>query len=130
MYSIEKKKFGYKITFAEMIKEDEMKKWCDESKKALISAPKEFGVFVDMRKLKPLPFESQKHLQDGQKLYKEKGMIRSVVILDNAVLTMQFKRLAQESGIYAWERYLDASKNLNWEKAGIDWLQDSIDPDK
>ena len=106
-----------------MIKEDEMKKWCDASKKALISAPKEFGVFVDMRKLKPLPFESQKHLQDGQKLYKEKGMIRSVVILDNAVLTMQFKRLAQESGIYAWERYLDASKNLNWEKAGIDWCR-------
>ncbi|HMV41143.1 MAG TPA: hypothetical protein PK079_09135 [Leptospiraceae bacterium] len=60
-----------------------------------------------MRTLKPLPPESQIHMQEGQKLYKEKGMVRSVVILANTITKLQFKRIAQETGIYQWERYID-----------------------
>lgn len=130
MYNIEKKDYGYRLTFADIIQEGEMAKWVEESKKALQVAPSSFGVFVDMRTLKPLPLESQKHMQEGQKLYKEKGMSRSVVILANAVTKIQFKRIAQETGIYQWERYVDEQSNLNWEKVGLDWVKDGIDPDK
>lgn len=130
MYKIEKKDYGFKLTFGGFITEDEMKKWLEESKIALQTAPKSFGVFVDMRTLKPLPTEAQKHMQEGQKLYKEKGMVRSVVILANAVTKMQFKRIAQETGIYQWERYIDEASNPNWEKVGIDWIKNGIDPDK
>ena len=35
----------------------------------------------------------------GQKLYKAKGMSRSVVIVDNVIIKMQFKKIAQETGI-------------------------------
>jgi hypothetical protein len=43
---------------------------------------------------------------------------------------MQFKRIAKQTGIYAFERYLDASKTPGYEKIGIAWIQNGVDPDK
>ena len=130
MYSIEKKPYGYKLTFGGAIPAEEMSVWVKESKSALLGSPKEFGVLVDMRTLKPIGDDSQKHMQEGQKLYKQSGMSRSAVILSSLVTKMQFQRLAKETGIYAWERYLDASSTPEWEKIGIDWLTKGTDPDK
>lgn len=130
MYKIEKHPYGFKLVFGDFIKPEEMAKWVEESKKSLIGAPKEFGVFVDMRTLKPLSAEAQSHMQEGQKLFKQKGMVRSVVILDNSLTKMQFQRIARETGIYAWERYIDASSVPHWEKVGVDWISKGIDPDK
>jgi len=130
MYKIEKQSYGFKLTFADFIKSDEMAKWVEESKATLLGASSSFGILVDMRTLKPLPADAQEQMQAGQKLYKQKGMQRSVVILNSAVMTMQFKRIAQETGIYEWERYIDASKETNWEAKGIAWLENSTDPDK
>jgi len=53
-----------------------------------------------MRTLQPLPADAQTLMRDGQKLYKEKGMVRSVVILDNVITYMQFLRIGKEMGIY------------------------------
>ncbi len=129
MYKIETKDYGYKLTLSDIIYEDEMKQWLEESKSKLRLAPKTFGIFVDMRALKPLPSNSQKYMEEGQKLYKEKGMQRSVVILANATLKMQFKRIARETGIDAWERYIDEQSTPNWEQAGIAWLKDAKEPE-
>lgn len=130
MYKIEKKLYGYKLTFGDFIKTDEMKQWVNESKTALAAAPREFGIFVDMRTLKPLPPEAQQYMQEGQKLYKAKGMTRSVVIVDGALTKMQFQRIAKETGIYEWERYIDAAAEPNWEAVGTNWISKGIDPDK
>jgi len=130
MHKIEKTNFGYKLMFGDFINADEMKKWVDESRSVLTNAKSEFGIFVDMRTLKPLPPDSQKFMQEGQKLYKMKGMVRSVVILDNPITTMQFIRIGKETGIYKWERYIDSSKTPDWEQVGIDWVKSNIDPDK
>jgi hypothetical protein len=43
---------------------------------------------------------------------------------------MQFKRIAKETGIYQWERYIDSNANPTWEQAGVDWLVKGTDPDK
>ncbi len=130
MYKIEKTDFGVKLIFDGFIKQDEMAKWVAESVQFIRSLPSRFGVLIDMRNLKPLSDDAEKEMQKGQKLYKEKGMERSVVILSSAVTTMQFKRIAQETGIYEWERYIDASKVSNWEEIAKKWLVDSQDPDK
>lgn len=130
MHKIEKKSYGYKLTFGDLISLDEMNAWVEDSRKALVGQSGKFGVFVDMRTLKPLAPEAQAAMVEGQKLYKEKGMERSVVILSNALLTMQFKRLAKDSGIYAWERYIDASASPDWEKKGEAWITAGTDPDK
>jgi hypothetical protein len=130
MYKIEKKFYGYKLTFDGFIQLNEMKSWVEDVKKGLVGAPNEFGVFVDMRTLKPLDTETQEFMKTGQVLFKQMGMVRSVVIVEAPITKMQFQRIAKETGIYAWERYLDTQTNSDWENVGLDWISKGIDPDK
>ena len=130
MFKIEKKPFGFKLIFSDSIPVEEMKQWVDDSKKALTGHSGKFGVLVDMRSLKPLKPEVQAVMVEGQKEYKGKGMERSAVALANSVIALQFKRLAQESGIYQWERYVDGSKEEQWEKVAEAWIVNGKDPDK
>jgi len=130
LYKIAKTDYGYFLTFAGEMDLAEMTQWSNDSKEVLENASRSFGVFVDMRQLQLLDTEAQKEMQAGQKYYKQVGMKRSIVILDNPVLTIQFKRIALQSGIYDTERYIDASSISNWEEIGIDWLIHGTDPDK
>lgn len=129
MYEIKKTDYGVRLTFGGMIKVEEMRKWEDEVKKTVKDLPKPFGVFVDHRTLKPLPKDSQAALENGQKFAKKSGMNRSVVILNSSLVKMQMTRIAKETGIYEWERFIDASSEPDWEKKGLDWLTDAVDPD-
>ena len=129
MYKIERQKYGYKLTFSGVIREPEMTTWVEESRHALLNAQPGFGVFVDMRDLATLPHESQEMMEKGQKLYKEKGMARSVVIVTKPITRMQFMRIGKETGIYDWERYLSASDTPDWERVGLDWIEKGFDPD-
>jgi hypothetical protein len=130
MIKTEKKLFGYHFTFSGYIQKDEMDKWVKDSEKILNGQTGKFGVLADLRTIKPLPPDAQESMKVGQKLYKSKGLQRSVVVLNDSITTMQFKRIAKETGIYEWERYIDASKTINWEQVGIDWIKDGKDPDK
>lgn len=130
MYKIEKRPSGFLLTFGGFINKQEMEQWLEESKSALMLAPPEFGVIIDMRTLNPLPLDAQEVMVAGQQMYKTKGMKRSAVVLNNPTTTIQFKRLAQESGIYAFERYIDASVTPDWSKVAVDWVKSGIDPDK
>jgi hypothetical protein len=107
-----------------------MHRWLQESFETLPEQPQPFGVFVDMRTLAPLDPDAQAIIRDGQRLYQQRGMTRSVVILNSPVVTMQFKRIAHQSGIYAWERYIDASTIADWEARGMAWILEAIDPDQ
>ena len=128
IYKIEKKEFGLKLTFAETIEFDEMMNWFEDSKTHLYEQKKGFCVFVDMRTLLPLDQKTQAVMEMGQRLYREFGMIRSVVILDNIELTNQFKKIAKDSMIFKNERYIDISLIPNWEITGINWLLNQIEP--
>jgi hypothetical protein len=130
MYNLEKKPWGFKLVFAETISNEEMKRWVKESQNALFGAAGKFGILVDMRSLKPLSPDAQDTMVQGQQLFKKAGMERSAVILNSMALTLQFKRLAKESGIYVWERYIDASSHADWEQIGISWVTKGIDPDR
>ena len=83
-----------------------------------------------MKDLLPLSNDTTGIMISGQKLYKDKGMLRSAVILNNGELTSQFKNLAIQSGIFVTERYIDASVNANPVDTAIGWVKDSLDPDK
>ena len=129
MYNIERKSSGYLLTFSGFIQKDEMVRWRDESKQILSGeTAQHFGVIIDMRELKPLPPDAQEVMVKGQQLFKEKGMERSAVVLSNSVTTMQFRRLAKESGIDAFERYIDASVTPNWTDAAVAWVKDATEP--
>lgn len=128
MYKIEQKTSGYLLTFAGNMNAQEMQTWLQESQQALVGAPSSFCVIVDMRTLAPLTPEAQKIMVQGQQLYQQSGMQRSSVVVNNAVTAMQFKRLAQQSGIYQWERYFDGSQPGAFE-GSIAWGRDGVDPD-
>ncbi len=130
MYKIEKRSSGFFITLGGFIEPAEMKEWLEESKNKLAGVISSFGVIVDMRTLAPLPSAAQAIMVEGQQLYKRAGMQRSAVILSNAVTTVQFRRLAKESGIHTWERYLDASAEPQWQQKAVDWVTSGKDPDK
>jgi len=68
-------------------------------------------------------------MYEGQKLYKRRGMLRSVVILSSPVIAAQFRRIAWETGIGQWERYIDSSSVPDWEEVGMDWLLKEVDPE-
>lgn len=130
MYTIERRPSGYILTFSGIINSDEMKKWRDDSKSVLTKElSTNFGVIVDMRNLQPISIETQSLMVEGQSLYKQKGMYRSAVILSSAIISMQFKQLAKQSGIYETERYIDASVHHNPVDVAINWVKDGIDPD-
>ncbi len=129
MFNIEKTTYGVRITFSDIVKLEEINAWLEESMRALPVDRKDFYVFVDMRKLKPVSLFVQRVFDKGQQLYKKKGMIRSVVIVDNPIVKRQFEKIAKESDIYDWERYIDAMNNPDWEQKGMDWLLNAIDPD-
>jgi len=130
MYRIEKANWGYRLTFGGSCTVEEIAEWLEESQKILADQEEEFFVFVDMRTIIPLSREAQVHIQEGQKLYKQRGMLRSVVILSSPVVAAQFQRIAGETGIGRWERYLDASTVSDWEEVGMDWLLKAVDPEK
>ncbi|WP_249361395.1 hypothetical protein [Haloterrigena sp. H1] len=94
MYTIEQTDFGFQITFAGKMDEEELREWAADSRAALRSSPDEFGVLVDMRDLKLLSDDEQRVMREGQQHYQDAGMVRSSVILDSAILTLQFRRLA------------------------------------
>jgi len=129
MYTIDETSWGYRLTFSQSVSAEEMSQWIDNSIETLQSVKHRFGVLVDMRTLFPLDQDAQEIMKAGQKLYQDSGMQRSAVILNSAVLTMQFKRIAKSTGIYRRERYIDASTQPQWEALAIAWIEDGIDPD-
>ncbi len=129
MIRIEQKPFGYKITFSGIISEKEVKDWHVESEKTLSEGPNDFSVLVDMRDMELLPVVCREQTYHGQKLYKRMGMNRSVVIVKDKLTSMQFRLIAQQTGIYADERYINASNNENWENDAINWLLNSVEPE-
>jgi hypothetical protein len=128
MYRIERTGIGFKLTFSGAVTKAEMEPWFEESKKALETCEKPFGVIVDMRNLELLPPAIQAEIVKGQMLYRESGLKRSAVILRDPIVTIQFMRLAKKSGVYRYERYIDASSDAQWEKHAEDWVRSGIDP--
>ncbi len=128
MINIERTYFGYKATYSGIISLDEIRYELSKAKTALEKNIEKFSVLVDMRKMEILPVECQDIMYEGQILFKKKGMVRSVLIVDNRLTALQFKLLAQKAGIHSGERYINVSANPNWEKEALDWLLNSVEP--
>jgi hypothetical protein len=128
-YKITPTDYGFRLLFGDYMSDTDAALWCDEWEAIMKNSPETFGVFVDMRTLQPLSPGGQKSFEVGQRIARDAGMIRSVVILANITLTYQFKRIALQSGIYDWERYIDESSQPDWEQKGLEWVINGIDPD-
>jgi len=128
VYKIEQTEIGFKLTFSGTVTKEELEPWFEESKNALIKCKKPFGVIVDMRNLELLTSVAQAEIVRGQMLYRNNGLLRSAMILRDPTVTNQFVRLAKRSGIYNYERFIDASSDEQWEKHAEEWAGFGIDP--
>ncbi|MBU8933704.1 MAG: hypothetical protein KOO62_06820 [candidate division Zixibacteria bacterium] len=129
MYAIEKTEYGIHLTFGGTIPGEEMANWVREFRVVVDSIKSDYMVFVDMRDLKTLSKFAQDQMKVGQTLAREGGMVRSVVILADPKIKMQFVGIAKETGIYEWERYIDSSTEADWEEKGMLWIVGAVDPD-
>lgn len=129
MYKIDKQPYGLHLTFSGHISAGEMQLWLTDFSEQVDTIKSDFCVFVDMREIKMVPPESQPALRVGQEYARSHGMQRSVVILSDQVIRMQFRKIARQTGIFEWERYIDASDNPMWKQQGMGWILDSVDPD-
>jgi hypothetical protein len=128
VYKIEKTDLGFYLTFGGDMTKDEMEKWYEDSEQVLTGQQAPFGVIIDMRTLAPLRVEAQGAMVRGQSMYRSRGMQRSCVILDDAITTIQFMRLARKSGIFKYERYIDASAHRDWLLEARNWVRNAIAP--
>jgi hypothetical protein len=128
LYKIEKSDLGFHLTFAGAMTKAEIDKWYAESEQVLKGPQAPFGVIIDMRTLGLLPVDAQGVMVRGQAMYRSRGMERSCVILDDAITKIQFMRLARQSGIFKYERYIDASAHKNWLTQARNWVSHAIAP--
>jgi hypothetical protein len=128
MYKIEKTDLGFQLTFGGDMTEAELETWYQESAGVLTGMHIPFGVIIDMRTLAPLPIEAQTVMVKGQAMYRSCGMQRSCVILEDAITTIQFMRLAKQSGIFKYERYINASVHKDWRQVARSWVRDAVAP--
>ena len=128
MYKIEKTDLGFHLTFGGVMTKEELQKWHEESERALATQRCPFGVIIDMRTLDPLPADAHQIMIRGQAMYREHGMQRSCVILEDAITTIQFMRLAKRSGIFKYERYIDAATHKDWAEKARKWVEHGIVP--
>jgi len=128
MYKIELKNYGIHLTLGDALGKPELEKWLAESQQKLTAVRKPFGVLIDMRKLKPLAPDAKQLMEKGQMLYKSSGMQRSCVIVESAMLAVQFEQIAKQSGIYSFERYLASADHPDWEQRAVNWIKNGVDP--
>jgi len=130
MYDIESTAFGFELTFSGRLDRGDLEDWREASEQKIEGADGSFGVLVNMRDLKTLDDDAQEVMVDTQHAYREWGMDRSAVVLDSATTKLQFQRLARESGIDEWERYVDTDTFDDPRDAALAWIRDGEEPDE
>lgn len=120
--------YGYRSTISDVLPEAEAKAWFEDVKRA-VAGRSNFGQLIDLRHQKPYGPETNAVIQEAMTYVRARGMQRSAVVLSSAVTALQIKRLAKETGMYAYERYIDASADPNWEQTALAWIERGVDPD-
>ena len=121
--------YGLAMTAPGFLTVEETRAWFEELKAQATAIGQPFGLLVDIRGQKGQSPEVNAIIQDAMTWLKTHGLRRSCVVLDSALARMQVTRLARQSGVYAWERYLDASAEPDWEATAVAWIRDGKDPD-
>lgn len=108
---------------------EEIQEFSDRFHQFLDQTKGGFCVLADFKGVELISSAGKEIIAECQKNARKNGMLRSVVIVKDTVTKYQFKTLARQTGIYVWERYIDASKHKNWEELAFSWLLDGYDPE-
>jgi hypothetical protein len=123
-----KRDYGVEIVFGGPLTREQAEQLVAELDRKLPPPGGRFGLLVDSRGARAYSAQAQEVFRRGILLCKQRGMERSVVVLDSAIATLQAKRLAKETGTLEWTRYLDAGSRPDWRQLARRWLLDAVDP--
>ncbi len=122
--------YGFRSTAPGYIIPAEARLWFEDLQTRVLGLEgRSFGLLVDSRTQKSNPPETQEIIREAMVWLREHGMQRSVVVLDSTVALIQILRIAKSTGVFSYERYLDALKDVHWERKAVDWLVRGVDPD-
>lgn len=122
--------YGFRVHAPGYITPAEARAWFDNLKTQVLALEgKSFGLLVDSRTQKANPPDTQATIKEAMVWLRGHGMERSVVVLDSTVALIQILRLAKATGVYAYERYMDALKDPDWEAKALGWIVRHEDPD-
>jgi hypothetical protein len=128
MHRIEETSYGYRLTFEGFLQRDEAGELLAKMRSTMRPKNGGFAVLLDMRHSRAFPAEAQDLIKETLAFCKNAGLERNAVVLNSAIATLQARRLAKQTGIAPWIRYIDASAEPEWEKAAVGWLADAVDP--
>ena len=125
----EETSYGYRSTIADPVSLDELRAWVADVD-LLTRGRQTFGQLIDVRRRERLSgdHEQQGIIQDQMTLVKERGLLRSCVVVANRQVALKIKQLAFATSVYEWERYLDGA-DPDWEQLAVDWIVRGIDPE-
>jgi hypothetical protein len=122
--------FGIRVHAPGYITPTEMRLWFEDLRpKVQALGGKPFGLLSDIRTQRANPPESQELLKEALIWLRHQGLARSVVVLDSMVALIQTLGLSKAAGLQDTERYLDASKESDWERKALAWLTHSVEPE-
>ena len=120
--------FGYRTTITSPFPPAEATAWFADGNR-VVGTPHKFGQLIDLRGQRPTSEETSAIVQAAMQWVRTQGMERSAVVVANALTKMQIVRLAKDVGMYAYERYFDASSEPQWEAKAKAWIEHGTDPD-
>lgn len=129
MLNYELTDYGVHFALSGKVTLDDIQEFSDRFHDFLDSTKGGFCVLADFKGVELISSKGKEIIAICQKDARKCGMLRSVVIVKDTVTKYQFKTIARQTGIYVWERYIDASKHKNWEELAMGWLIEAYDPD-
>lgn len=129
MYKISVREFGFHLQFKGFFDAGMMAAYFDELRKIVLNSGKfRYGNVVDLRFLFPMDEATMKIVGDIQRFNREHGQARSAVILQHPVTARQLIKSSRETGIFEWERFIDARQHESWEKHALKWIIEGVEP--
>jgi hypothetical protein len=132
MHRLEETKYGYKLVLEGFLQREEVGQLLESIKVKIRPREKgdSFPLLLDMRKSNAFPADARDLIKQCLLFCKQSGMERNAVVLNSAIATLQARRIAKETGIDRWSRYIDASSRPDdWEKIAVEWLIRGVDPE-
>ncbi|HEX7182143.1 MAG TPA: hypothetical protein VF756_09895 [Thermoanaerobaculia bacterium] len=129
MHKLEQTKYGYRLVLEGFVERAEVGQLLETMKTKIRPAKDQtFPLLLDMRNSRAFPADARELLKEAILFCKEAGMERNAVVLNSAIATLQARRIAKETGIDRYARYIDAT-HPDWEKIALEWLVNGVEPE-
>lgn len=121
--------YGYRCAFSGRVDRAELELWSEQVRAICLHRPC-WGQLVDNRYLEELDPALDELVRDVTTFARERGLIRSAVVVADARTAAAVMQQSLLTGRDAWERYLDASADPDWERNALAWIERGLDPDR